>query len=147
MSLRSRWFSRAESRVEAWLTRHHQERVLTGETKPVGPCPDESFLQSLARHSKQIPLMDPRVNHAANCPICMRRFLELRPAYKAHRRWMVLTAAAACCCVIVVALIFVAHHRASPPQPVPDVATVQVTVDLWNAVTLRGDQPSTLQAE
>jgi hypothetical protein len=59
---------------------------------------------------------------------------------------MVLTAAAACCCVIVVALIFVAHHRASPPQPVPDVATVQVTVDLWNAVTLRGDQPSTLQS-
>ena len=56
MSLRSRWFSRAEDRVEAWLTRHHQERVLAGETKPVGPCPDESFLQSLARHSNQIEL-------------------------------------------------------------------------------------------
>jgi hypothetical protein len=54
MSLRSRWFSRAEDRVEGWLTRHHQERVLAGETKPVGPCSDESFLQSLARPSNQI---------------------------------------------------------------------------------------------
>ena len=146
MSLRSRWFSRAEDRVEAWLTRHHQERVLAGETKPVGPCPDESFLQSLARHSNQIAFTDPRVGHAANCPICMRRLLELRPAYKARRRRMVLTAAAACCCVIVVALILVARHGANPPRPVPDVAAVQVTVDLWNAGTLRGDQPSPLQS-
>jgi hypothetical protein len=146
MSLRSRWFSRAEDRVEGWLTRHHQERVLAGETKPVGPCPDESFLQSLARHSNHIAFTDPRVGHAANCPICMRRILELRPAYKARRLRMVLTAAAACCCVIVVTLILVARHGAIPPRPVPDVAAVQVTVDLWNAGTLRGDQPSPLQS-
>jgi hypothetical protein len=60
---------------------------------------------------------------------------------------MVLTAAAACCCVIVVALILVARHDgANPPRPVPEVAAVQVTVDLWNAGTLRGDQPSPLQS-
>ena len=146
MSLRSRWFSRAEDRVEGWLTRHLQERVLAGETKPVGPCPDESFLESLARHSNQIAFTDPRVGHAANCPICMRRLLKLRPAYKARRRRMVLTAAAACCCVIVVALILVARHGANPALPTPDVAAVQVTVDLWNAGTLRGDQPSPLQS-
>jgi hypothetical protein len=75
----------------------------------------------------------------------MRRLLELRPTYKARRR-MVLTAAAACCCVILVALILVARHGAIPPRPVPDVAAVQVTVDLWNAGTLRGDQPSPLQS-
>ena len=108
MSLRSRWLFRPEDRVEGWLTRHHQERVLAGETKPVGPCPDESFLQSLARHSNQIAFTDPRVGHAANCPICMRRLLELRPAYRAGRRRMVLTVAAACCCMIIVALILVA---------------------------------------
>jgi hypothetical protein len=146
MSLRSRWFSRAEDRVEGWLTRHHQERVLAGETKPVGPCPDESFLQSLARHSNQIAFADPRVGHAANCPICMRRLLELRPAYKARRRRMVLTVAAASCCVIIAALILVARYGANPPLPVPGVATVQVTVDLWNAGTLRGDQPAQLQS-
>ena len=146
MSLRSRWFSRPEDRVEGWLTRHHQERVLTGEAKPVGPCPDESFIQSLARHSNQIAFTDPRVGHAANCPICMRRLLELRPAYKARRRLMVLTAAAACSCVIVVALILVTRHGAIPPRSVPGEAAVQVTVDLWNAGTLRGDQPSPLQS-
>lgn len=146
MSLRSRWLSRPEDRVEGWLTRHHQERVLAVETKPVGPCPDESFLQSLARHSNRIAFTDPRVGHAANCPICMRRLLELRPAYKARRRRIVFTAAAACCCVIAVALILVARHGAIPPRPVPDVAAVQVTVDLWNAGTLRGDQPSPLQS-
>ena len=146
MSLRSRWFSSAEDRVERWLTRHHQERVLAGETKPVGPCPDESFLQSLSRHSDQIAFTDPRVGHAANCPICMRRLLKLRPAYRAGPRRMVLTVASACCCVIVVALILVARHEAIPPRPVPDEAAVQVTVDLWNAGTLRGDQPSPLQS-
>jgi hypothetical protein len=146
MSLRWRWFSRAEDRVEGWLTRHHQERVLAGETKPVGPCPDESFLQSLARHSNEIAFTDPRVGHAANCTICISRLLELRPAYKARRGRMVLTTAVACCCVIVVALILVARHEAIPPRPVPDEAAVQVTVDLWNAGTLRGDQPSPLQS-
>jgi hypothetical protein len=146
MSLRSRWLFRPEDRVEGWLTRHHQERVLAGETKPVGPCPDEPFLQSLARHSNRIAFTDPRVGHAANCPICMRRLLELRPAYRAGRRRMVLTVAAACCCMIIVALILVARHGAIPPRPVPDVAAVQVTVDLWNAGTLRGDQPSPLQS-
>jgi hypothetical protein len=59
---------------------------------------------------------------------------------------MVLTVAAACCCVIVVALILVPRHVANPPRPVPDVAAVQVTVDLWNAGTLRGDQPSPLRS-
>ena len=146
MSLRSRWFSRPEDRVEAWLTRQHQERVLAGETKPVGPCPDESFLQNLARHSNQIAFTDARVGHAANCPVCMRRLLELRPAYKARQRPMVLTVAAACCCVIVVALLLVGRHGANPPRSVPDVAAVQVTVDLWNAGTLRGDQPTPLQS-
>jgi hypothetical protein len=76
----------------------------------------------------------------------MRRLLELRPAYKARRQRIVLTAAAACCCVFVVALILVSRHGSIPPRPVPDEAAVQVTVDLWNAGTLRGDQPSPLQS-
>jgi hypothetical protein len=36
--------------------------------------------------------------------------------------------------------------RPNPPRPVPDGAAVQVTVDLWNAGTLRGNQPSPLQS-
>jgi outer membrane translocation and assembly module TamA len=57
-----------------------------------------------------------------------------------------LTAAAACCCLIVVALVMVARHRANPSHSVPEVAAVQETVDLWNAGTLRSDQPSPLQS-
>ena len=41
--------SRAEDRIESWLVQRHQERVLAGETTPVGPCPDEIFLRDLAR--------------------------------------------------------------------------------------------------
>ena len=146
MSLRSRWFSRAEDRVEAWLTRHHQERVLAGETKPVGPCPDEYFLQSLARPSNQIAFTDPRVGHAANCPICMRRLLELRPAYKARRRRMVLTAAAVCCCLIVAAFVVLARRGAETPHQAANMAAIPQTVDLWNAGTLRTGEPSPLQS-
>lgn len=61
------------------LTRQRQERVLDGKTTPVGPCPDESFLNSLARNSKHVALSDPRLDHAANCPICMKQLLNLCP--------------------------------------------------------------------
>jgi len=138
--------SHPEDDFEAWIAQRHQERVLDGSTTPAGPCPDEAFLQELARHSKQISLTDARVGHAANCPICMRRLLELRPAYQAHRRRLVLTAAAACCCLIVAAFVVLAHRGADTPHPVADLALIPETVDLWNAGTLRNDQPSPLQS-
>ena len=46
------WPSRAEDRFESWLAQRHEERVLAGETTPVGPCPDEAFLRDLARKSE-----------------------------------------------------------------------------------------------
>ena len=146
MRLRLRWFSHTEDRFEAWIAQRHQEGVLSGGTTPAGPCPDEAFLKSLARKSKQIALSDPRVHHAANCPICMRRLLELRPAYESRRRRLVLTAAVACCCLIVAAFVVFAHRGANTPHPVADMAAVPETLDLWNAGTLRNDQPSPLQS-
>ena len=146
MRLRLRWFSRPEDRFEAWIAQHHQERVLEGGTTPAGPCPDETFLQGIARHSKQISLTDPRVGHAANCPMCMRRLLELRPAYQARRRRLVLTAAVACCCLIVAVFVVLAHWGADKPHPVADIAAVPETLDLWNAGTLRNGQPIPLQS-
>ena len=144
--MRLRWFSNAEDRLDTWITRQHQERVLEGRTTPVGPCPDEAFLENLAKQSKQVALSDPRVDHVANCPVCMRRLLELRPLYRSSRHKLVFAATAACCCLIVVALVTVPHHGARPPQLVPEVAAVQETVDLWNAGTVRSDQPSPLQS-
>jgi hypothetical protein len=87
MRLRLRWFSRPEDRFEAWIAQRHQESVLAGETTPAGPCPDEAFLKGLARKSKQIALSDPRVNHAANCPSCIRRIQpHSRHTLKIQRR-------------------------------------------------------------
>lgn len=77
MPLSKRQTSLAEDRIEAWITQQHQRRVLAGETTPTGPCPDQDFLQNLARRSKSIALSDPRIDHAANCPKCMSRLLEL----------------------------------------------------------------------
>lgn len=146
MSLRSRWFSRAEDRLDAWLARQHQERVLEGKTKPVGPCPDESFLNGLARNSKDIDLSDPRVDHAANCPICMRRLLTVRPQYQARRRRLVFAATAVCCCLIVAAFVVLARRGTDTANQAANVAAISQTVDLWNAGTLRNGQPSPLQS-
>lgn len=71
----------AEDRIEDWITREHQRRVLAGETTPAGPCPDEDFLRHLARRSRRIALSDPRIDHAANCSKCMRRLLEIRKGH------------------------------------------------------------------
>jgi hypothetical protein len=145
MSLRSRWFSRTEDRLDAWVTQQHQERELEGKTTPVGSCPDESFLNSLARNSKDIDLSDPRVDHAANCPICMRRMLTLRTQYQARRRRVVL-AAAAVCCLIVAAFVVLARRGADTPHQAANMAAIPQTVDLWNAGKLRNGQPSPLQS-
>jgi len=76
----------------------------------------------------------------------MRRLLELRPKYQARRRRIVLTAAAACCCLAAIVVILVAHRGPNSPSSAPAVAAVQVTVDLFDAGTLRGNQPAPLKS-
>ena len=146
MTLRWPGSSHPEDDFEAWIAQRHQERVLEGGTTPAGPCPDETFLQGIAKHSKQISLTDPRVGHAANCPTCMRRLLELRPAYQARRRRLVFAAAAVCCCLVVAAFVVFARRGAEKPQQIANIAAIPQAVDLWNAGTLRNGQPSPLQS-
>jgi hypothetical protein len=138
--------SSAEDRFETWIAQRHQTRVLAGETAPVAPCPDENFLQDLARTSKRIKLSDPRVDHAANCPTCMSRLLALRREDSARRRKLVLTAAVASCLVIAVAVILMARYRVDRQSPVSNMAVVSQTVDLWDAGTIRGEQTGALQS-
>jgi len=151
MVMKLHWFSRAEDRLDAWGTRQHQERVLDGRTAPVGPCPGEAFLESVAQQSKQIALSDPRVDHAANCPVCMRRLLELRSQYQSRRRRLVFTAAVGCCLLIVAAFAVVSWRGANTPHPADNMAAIPETIDLSNAGTLRGlpsnsAEPSPLQS-
>ena len=138
MLMKLRWFSRAEDRLDAWVTRQHQERVLDGRTAPIGPCPDETFLEGVARQSKQIALSDPRVDHAANCPVCMRRLLELRSQHQSRRRRLVFTSAVGCCLLIVAAFAVVSWQGTNKPHPVDNMAAIPETIDLSNAGTLRG---------
>jgi len=145
MSVFGRKSSRAEDRFEAWLKRMHQERVLSGETEPAGPCPDEAFLRGVARRAKTIPLSDPRIDHAANCANCLNRILAMRQDIRAERRKLAFGVAAAC--LVVIAGVagwsrYEMHHR----QTMASVAPVSATVDLWNTGTYRGEQPGELQS-
>jgi hypothetical protein len=151
MLMKLLWFSRAEDRLDDWVTRQHQERVLDGKTAPVGPCPDEAFLEGVARQSKQIALSDPRVDHAANCPACMRQLLELRSQHQSRRRRLVFTAAVGCCLLIVTAFFVVSWRGANTPHPTDNMAAIPETIDLSNAGTFRSipsisAEPSPLQS-
>ena len=151
MDLKLRWFSNAEDRLDAWITGQHQERVLAGRTVPGGPCPDEAFLESLASQSKQIALSDLRVDHAANCPVCMRRLLELRSQHQSRRRRLVFTVAVGCYLLIVAAFVVVSWRGANTPHLTDNMAAIPETIDLSNAGTLRGlpsnsAEPSPLQS-
>ena len=151
MLMKLRCFSRAEDRLDAWVTRQHQERVLEGRTASVGPCPDEAFLEGITKQSKQIALSDPRVDHAANCPVCLKRLLELRSQHQSRRRRLVFTAAVGCCLLIVAAFAVVSWRGANTPHPADNMAAIPETIDLSNAGTLRGlptnsAEPSPLQS-
>ena len=122
MWLRLRGLSRPEDDFEAWVAQRHQERVLDGDATPAAPCPDEAFLKELAKKSKRIALGDPRVGHAANCPICMRRLLALRREHHSRRLRLVFTAAVASCLLIAALFVDLTRHRASPQLQVADLA-------------------------
>src|SRR6185437_4559635 len=84
------WFglrsSRGEDKCEAWIKRLHEQRVASGQSQPVGPCPDEDFLHGLAKRSRAISLSDARIDHAATCPTCMSRVVALRNENRERNR-------------------------------------------------------------
>ena len=113
---------------------------------PQGPCPDDSFLRDLARKSRSINLSDPRVDHAASCPLCMRKLLALRNEKATNTRRVALTAIIACCVLLVAAVVWISSRRSPEVQQAPNVAVVSKTLDLSNAGSYRGDQPAPLQS-
>ena len=137
---------RAEDRFETWLAQQHQKQVLESGVTAPGPCPDEAFLRDLARKASRISLSDPRVDHAASCPKCMNRLLALREEIHSRRQKLVLAFAAASCLVVAVALISMVRDKVRKPPFEANTAVVSETVNLWDAGTLRGQQPSPLQS-
>ena len=145
MRLNLRWPSRAEGRFEKWIAQRHQERVLAGEIPPEGPCPGEDFLQKLARKSRDIRLSDPRVDHAATCPACMRRLLTMRRDHHSRRQKTILVTAVTAC-VVIAAVITVARYELQRHSLATNSAVVAETVNLWDAGAFRGEQPGQLQS-
>ena len=147
MQLRLFGFSKPEDRFEKWLAQRHKERVLEGDTIATGPCPDSDFLHSLATRSSEISLDDPRVSHAANCPLCMKQLFAFHEESRSRRFKLITTLAVATC--ILIAVLFLRFNRPGrrADDTIPtDIAAVSQTVDLSNAGTFRGNQPSPLQA-
>lgn len=144
------WFglrsSRDEDKLEAWIKRLHAQRVASGQTQPVGPCPDEEFLRGLAKRSRAISLSDARIDHAATCPTCMRRVVALRNESRERNRKLAYALAAATCLILVVAISGWFHLRQNHQQTMALVQPVSKTVDLWNTRTDRGQQPRQLQS-
>lgn len=137
----------AEDRFEEWFNRKRQESVLEGHAEaPQEPHPDDSFLRDLARKSRNINLSDPRVDHAASCPLCMRKLLALRTGKATNTRLVALTAIIACCVLIVASIIWISSRRSREIQSTPNVAVVSKTLDLSDAGSYRGDQPTPLQS-
>jgi hypothetical protein len=147
MRLRLFGFSNPEDRFEKWLIQRHQKRVLEGSTSVPGPCPDSVFLRNLAKRSKDISLDDPRVSHAANCPLCMRQLFTLHEESRSRRLKLVSAVAVASCLLIAVLFFGLIHReRYMDDHMQSDMAATSETVDLSNAGTFRGNQPTPLQA-
>lgn len=146
MNLFSHRSPRAEDRLEAWIQQRHQERVLSGQTEPTGPCPDETFLRGLARRSHSISLADVRVDHAATCPNCMSRLQAFRREYRSRQMKLVLAFGTAGCLIVVAGLVAWSHYRVHRRQMLAFASPVSETVNLWDAGTYRGQQPSQLQS-
>lgn len=145
MRLNLRWSSRAEDRFEKWIAQRHQERVLAGDTTVAGPCPDDTFLKDLARRSRKVALSDPRVDHAATCPICMDRLLTLRREHRSRQQKLVFASAVAVC-VIIAAIVTITRYEMGNRTSFPNTAPIAETVNLWGAGAFRGQQPGPLQS-
>jgi hypothetical protein len=74
----------------------------------------------------------------------MRRLLELRRENYSRRQRIVLTVAVASCLLVVVVFVVLARRGVNTQNQMADVAAIPQTVDLWNAGTFRGHQPSQL---
>jgi len=146
MRLLSRRSARAEDRFEVWVKQRHQERVLSGQTEQTGACPDEAFLRNLARRSKAISLSDPRIDHAANCPLCTSRISTIRREYRSWNRKLAYALGTVGCLLVTAGLIAWPHFERHLRQTLASATPVSETVDLWNADTYRGQQPRQLQS-
>jgi hypothetical protein len=76
----------------------------------------------------------------------MSRLLELRQKIHSRPRKLAFAAATVSCLVVAVALVAIARYRVREQPPTSNLAVVSQTVNLWDAGTIRGEQPGQLQS-
>jgi len=76
----------------------------------------------------------------------MRKLLVMRSEKSTTTRRVALTAAIACCALVVATIVWISDRRSREVQPAPNVTVVSKTLDLSNAGSYRGDQPTPLQS-
>ena len=108
-------------------------------------CPDQKTLQAVA--NRQVPMMDPVIDHVWECSPCAQDILRIRQSSGRRHKWALPGAIAA---VVVVALGFLLWQRIKPndiatgenpptsaPVPVPPRTTI-ATLDLRPYGVTRG---------
>ena len=137
----------AESAFEEWLKRCRKELVLGAEpTGTQSSCPGDEFLQSLAQKSQAIDLLDPRIDHAASCPACMRRLSALQDKRSRQSAAFHFAIGALVCGALITGAFWLFRTGFFVHSLGDQAAVVAETIDLSAAGTYRGDQPTQLSS-
>ena len=65
---------------EEWFADLYRKMPVPPTDEPHIDDPGDEFLKQIALCTPKPPLSDPRVQHAAQCPHCIRRIQEFRAA-------------------------------------------------------------------
>jgi hypothetical protein len=76
----------------------------------------------------------------------MNQILAFQQESRSRRRKLALGTAVAVCLVIAAAVIGIARYGVQGKLPSADLAVASQTVNLWDAGTIRGNQPGSLQS-
>jgi hypothetical protein len=131
------------------LTREQQRRMLElfeqaalhdyPNPERIG-CPGSEFLKRLATDRKSIDLNDPALTHVARCSPCFREFAGYRD--KVKRKTLTRRVAIGTGGALVVGLVVTVVRLATVPPTEPE-AYERVTLDLFNASAVRGQETDT----
>jgi hypothetical protein len=135
-------FTRREQRFIEAL----RQAALSNNPNPdrVG-CPDQKTLEAVAR--RQVPMMDPVIDHVWQCSPCAQEVLGLRNAGRKSRKWIAAGGLAAAIAVATIAWVWQspspppesAQTTIPPPAPAPSAQVATATLDLRPFSPTRGE--------
>src|SRR6187549_1340335 len=76
-------------------------------------CPDQKTLEAVAR--RQVPMMDPVIDHVWQCSPCAQDVLRYRESLAKRHKWVTPAAIAAVLLLVLAGVVF--WQRSKPEQP------------------------------